>query len=63
MKGDDKMKDLSGKLAKAVERFESNYKNTLNASDLDSKTSSTLYDLGADIKHLFDDVINILDEN
>ncbi len=57
------MKDLSYKLTKAVERFESNYKDTLNKSDLDDKTISTLYDLGADIKHLFDDVIDILDES
>ena len=57
------MKQLSFQLLKATETFELNYKNTLNNADIDSKTSDVLYNLGADIKHLFDDVINIIEEN
>lgn len=57
------MKQLSLQLLKATEKFELNYKNTLNNADIDSKTSDVLYNLGADIKHLFDDVIDIIEEN
>lgn len=56
------MNDLAYKLTKAVEKFELNYKETLNQSDLDTKTINTLYDLGADIKHLMDEVILAVDE-
>lgn len=56
------MNDLAYKLTKAVEKFELNYKETLNQSDLDDKTINTLYNLGADIKHLMDEVILIVDE-
>ncbi len=57
------MNDLSFKLTKALEKFELNYKDTLNNSSIDDETMKTLYNLGADIKHLFDDVIDIIDEN
>lgn len=57
------MKELSLKLTKSIEKFELNYKETLNNSSIDDETMKTLYDLGADIKHLFDDVISIIDEN
>lgn len=57
------MKQISLQLTKAVETFELNYKETLNNSEIDTETFNTLYNLGADIKHLFDDVINIIDEN
>lgn len=51
------MKNLALKLVKATEKFELDYKDTLNKADLDEKTFNVLYDLGADIKHLMDDVI------
>ena len=57
------MKDIAFKITKAVEHFESSYKETLNNAEVDEKTYNTLYSLGADIKHLFDDVIDILDES
>lgn len=50
------------KLTAAVGKFETNYKETLNEANLDQNTINTLYDLGADIKHLMDEVIDILDE-
>ena len=46
----------------ALGKFETNYKETLNEANLDQNTINTLYDLGADIKHLMDEVIDILDE-
>ena len=59
------MKDLSFRLTQAVEQFERHYKDTLNSAeiDIDENTYNVLYSLGADIKHLFDEVINILAEN
>ena len=56
------MNELALKLTTAVGKFEMNYKQTLNEADLDQNTINTLYDLGADIKHLMDDVIDILNE-
>lgn len=56
------MNDLAFKLIKATEKFELDYKETLNNADLDSKTFNALYDLGADIKHLMDDVIKAIDD-
>ena len=53
---------ISSKLTAAVGKFETNYKETLNEANLDQNTINTLYDLGADIKHLMDEVIDILDE-
>lgn len=55
------MNELALKLTKATEKFELSYKETLNQADLDTKTSNALYDLGADIKHLMDDVISAVD--
>lgn len=55
------MKDLALKLTIASNEFEKNYKETLNSSDVDVKTIHLLYDLGADIKHLMDDVIAAID--
>ncbi|MCI8800181.1 MAG: hypothetical protein HFH88_10270 [Lachnospiraceae bacterium] len=57
------MKDMAFKITKAVEHFESSYKETLNKAEVDEKTYNALYSLGADIKHLFDDIIDILDES
>ena len=59
------MKHLSIKLTKAVEKFETCYKDTLNNAeiDIDENTYNVLYSLGADIKHLFDDIIDIIDES
>lgn len=57
------MKQISLQLLKAVEKFELDYKETLDNSNADSETLTTLYDLGADIKHLFDDVITIIENN
>ena len=56
------MSKLSTKLTAAVGRFETNYKETLNEAALDQNTTNALYDLGADIKHFMDEVIDILDE-
>ncbi len=53
--------ELAAKLTIAVEKFELDYKDTLNNANVDSKTINVLYDLGADIKHLMDDVIKIVD--
>ena len=57
------MKQISLQLSKAVETFELNYKETLNNSKIDTETVNVLYDLGADIKHLFDEVITIIEQN
>ena len=56
------MNKLAVKLTAAVGKFETNYTETLNEANLDQNTINTLYDLGADIKHLMDEVIDILDE-
>lgn len=56
------MNDLALKITKAVEKFELDYKETLNQSDLDAKTINTLYDLGADIKHMMDEIIIAIDD-
>ena len=56
------MNKLAVKLTAAVGKFETNYKETLNEANLDQNTINTLYDLGANIKHLMDEVIDILDE-
>lgn len=56
------MNELALKLIAAVGKFETNYKQTLNEADLDQNTINTLYDLGADIKHLMDEVIDILNK-
>ena len=48
------MNKLAVKLTAAVGKFETNYKETLNEANLDQNTINTLYDLGADIKHLMD---------
>jgi hypothetical protein len=55
------MNDLALKLTKATEKFELDFKETLNNAKLDTETINTLYDLGADIKHLLDDVILAVD--
>lgn len=57
------MKNLSLQLIKVTEKFELDYKETLNNADLDEKTIHVLYDLGANIKHLMDDVITALENN
>lgn len=57
------MKQISLQLLKAVETFELNYKETLENSKIDIETANALYNLGADIKHLFDDVITIIEQN
>ena len=56
------MNDLALKITKAVEKFELDYKETLNQSDLDVKTINTLYDLGADIKHMMGEIIIAIDD-
>lgn len=53
-------KELRTKLISATNDFELEYKDTLNECSLDSKTIDTLYDLGADIRHLLDNVIDII---
>lgn len=50
------MNKLAVKLTAAVGKFETNYKETLNEANLDQNTINTLYDLGADIKHLMDEI-------
>ena len=54
--------DLSLKIIKATEKFELDYKETLNNADLDDKTFNALYDLGADIKHWMDDLAAIVED-
>lgn len=59
--------ELHINLLKAIEKFELDYKETLNNSNTDDKTYNLLYDLGADIKHCFDDfkdnIIKYISEN
>ncbi|WP_346877523.1 MULTISPECIES: hypothetical protein [unclassified Clostridium] len=59
--------DLHSNLLKSIENFQLDYKETLNNSNTDEKTYNLLYDLGADIKHCFDDfkdnIINYVSEN
>lgn len=52
------MNELALKLTAAVEKFELDYKETLNQADIDQNTINVLYDLGSDIKHLMDEVID-----
>lgn len=56
------MNNRTLKIIEAVEKFELDYKETLNQSDLDPKTICVLYDLGADIKHMMDAIINALND-
>lgn len=55
------MNDLALKLTKATQNFELNYKETLNKANLDNNTFNVLYDLGAEIKHLMNEVISAVD--
>lgn len=57
------MNDLALRLTKATEKFENNFKEKLDNAELDEKTNNALYDLGAVIKHLMDDVIDIVDNH
>jgi len=60
-------KELHSNLLKSIETFESDYKETLFNASVDEKTYTLLYDLGADIKHCFDDfkdnIIKYVSEN
>ena len=52
------MNELALKLTAAVDKFELDYKETLTQADIDQNTINVLYDLGSDIKHLMDEVID-----
>lgn len=50
------MSNLSDKLLAAASNFENSYKATLDSKDLDAKTHDALYDLGATIRHLVEEI-------
>lgn len=56
------IKDLEFALIKATEQMEENYKETLNKYQdrIDNETWNALYDLGADIKHTFEEINRII---
>lgn len=56
------MENLSHKLSAALDKFTGNYREHLNHADIDENTRDALDLLGADIKHLFDDLIKAVDE-
>ncbi|MGL5085589.1 MAG: hypothetical protein ACRC68_07725 [Clostridium sp.] len=62
-----KSDDVKLNLLKSIQSFEESYKETLNKSNTDEKTVELLYDLGADIKHCFDDfmeqIVKLNDKN
>lgn len=55
-------KDLNYQLLVAIQNFEEEYKKELSKheSHLDENTYNALYDLGATVKHAFDEIKNIL---
>ena len=57
--------NLEHELVSAIEKFTTNYKQKLSdhESSLDENTWKALYDLGATIRHAFDDIQEILVEN
>ena len=50
------MSNLSDKLLAAANNFENSYTTTLDKQDLDAKTHDALYDLGATIRHLVEEI-------
>lgn len=58
-------KDLIYAVAKASDNFTENYRAKLNEHEykLSPDLYNTLYDLGAEFKHAFDDIIHQLEEN
>jgi hypothetical protein len=46
--------EFNARLIKAINEFETDYKKTLNESNIDDNMSHVFYELGADIKHAFD---------
>ena len=56
------IKKLDYELTKEVEKFELDYKNTLNEfeSKIDPEIWNVFYSLGADIKHTFENINNII---